>query len=106
MITAEMLKKYNMTTLGHHKKCFGDNTDTEKTFYKTFLMQTDHIPLKIFESFIENIATASVLEMPNVIIGFFKDIKVTYNEVLTARKTAREEINRIEAELAEVTSKQ
>ena len=98
-ISDELLKKYGIPAVEEFE-------GREGIWASMVLEATDHIPLKIFESFIENMATASVLEMPNVIIGFFKDIKVTYNEVLTARKTAREEINRIEAELAEVTSKQ
>ena len=97
-IPIEILENCHMKTLEGYKKDFGDTIDTEKMFYQTFLVQTDHIPLKIFESFIENMATASVLEIPNVIINFFKDIKVTYNEVLTARKIAREEIAKLESE--------
>lgn len=106
MITEEMLKKYNMTTLEHHKKCFGDNVDTEKAFYKTFLIQTDHIPNKIIESLIENLASATLTTFIGVFLDFIKQVRVDYKDVLQCRKTAREEINRIEAELAEVTSKQ
>lgn len=95
IIPTELLKKYSMATLEEEKNLFGDTAEIEKMHYTTFLIQTDHIPLKIFENFIENMATASVLEMPNVIISFFKDIKVTYNEVLTARKAARDEINKL-----------
>lgn len=95
MFSEKLLKKYNMVSLEQYQNDLGTGQFSERVFYQTFLIQTDHIPLKIFESFIENMATASVLEMPNVIISFFKDIKVTYNEVLTARKTAREEINKL-----------
>lgn len=89
-----------MVSLEEYKEMFGDTVDTEFTFYKTFLIQTDHIPLKIFENFIENMATASLGETFIVVLKFFKDVKVTYNEVLAARKFAREEINRIESETA------
>ena len=100
MISQELIEKYKLgSNLEELKAIMGDTKETELMFYKSVLSATDHIPLKIFESFIKNMATAFVLEIPNVIIGFFKDIKVTYNEVLTARKTAREEINRIEAEV-------
>ena len=95
----ELLNKYNMVTLEEYKKTFGENLSTEKDFYQTFLIQTDHIPLKIFENFIENMATVSIMETVGVVVNFFKDIKVTYNGVLLARKTAREEINRLEAEM-------
>ena len=89
-----------MTSLEEYKQIFGDTLETEKMFYQIFLKQTDHIPLKIFESFIENMATASLGETFVVVLKFFKDVKVTYAEVLAARKFAREEINRIESEMA------
>lgn len=106
-ISGDLMKKYELPTFDEWQQAINAGVyDNFLELYQMFLMKTDHIPNKIIESLVENLATASVLEMPNVIIGFFKDIKVTYNEVLTARKTAREEINRTEAELAEVTSKQ
>ena len=101
MITEKLLKKYDINTLDGYKKDFGNTVETEKMYYHTFLIATDHIPLKIFESFIENMATASLAETIGVVIKFFKDVKITYAEVLAARKTAREEINRIEAEMSQ-----
>ena len=98
MLTQELLQKYHMITLDKYKGLFGDTVATEKMFYETFLKQTDHIPLKIFENFIENMATASLAETFIVVLKFFRDVKLTYAEVLAARKFAREEINRIEAE--------
>lgn len=100
MISKELLEKYHMITLEEYKKDFSDTTVTKKMYYETFLGQTDHIPLKIFESFIENMATASLAETFVVVLKFFKDVKVTYAEVLSARKFAREEINIIESEQA------
>lgn len=100
MISIELLKKYNIAVMEEYKQISGDNTDTEKMFYETFLRQTDHIPLKIFESFIENMATASLAETFVVVLKFFRDVKITYADVLAARKTARAEINRIESEQA------
>ena len=99
-MNTEVLKKYNMLSLEEYKEEFGDSLDTESIFYQTFLSQTDHIPLKIFENFIENMATASLAETFVVVLKFFRDVKVTYSDVLAARKTAREEINRIESEQA------
>lgn len=96
-INKEILDEYGLPTLEQYKENMLEG-ETEMFYYLQFLNNTDHIPLKIFESFIENMATASVLEMPNVIINFFKDIKVTYNEVLTARKIARKEIAKLESE--------
>lgn len=92
MIPKEIYKKYHLADI--------DEYETEKLFYETFLIQTDHVPLKIFENFIENMATASLAESFIVVLKFFKDVKLTYAEVLTARKQAREEINRIESETA------
>lgn len=93
----ELLKKYNMIPLEKYKVMFGDSIDTEKTFYKTFLIQTDHIPLKIFEDYIVYMVDN------NVNVGnmkkFFADVKEEYADVLEARKFAREEINRIESEI-------
>lgn len=97
-LSKELMQKYHMATLEEEKMLFGDTIDTEINWYKTFLVQTDHIPNKIFENFIENMATASVLETIGVIVNFFKDIKVTYGEVLAIRKYCREEINKLELE--------
>ena len=49
MIPTELLEKYNMKSLDDYKEDFGDSTSTERTFYQTFLIQTDHIPLKLIE---------------------------------------------------------
>lgn len=98
MISMEMLKKYNMLPLEEYKAMYGDSVDTEKTFYETFLAQTDHIPLKIIEAY-----TVFMVDN-NVNVGnmkkFFADVKEQYGEILEARKFAREEINRIESETA------
>ena len=97
-------EQYGLPTLEVYIERMLESGMTEKEitkdYYRTFLILTDHIPLKIFENFIENMATASLAETFVVVIKFFKDVKVTYAEVLTARKTAREEINRIESETA------
>ena len=92
MIPKEVYEKYHLADISEY--------ESEILFYKTFLVQTDHIPLKIFESFIENMATASLAESFVAVLKFFKDVKLTYAYVLTARKQAREEINRIESKQA------
>lgn len=96
-MSTEFLEKYGLPTLEQFKKNMVDG-ETEATYYHQILSATDHIPLKIFENFIENMATASLVETIDVVIRFFKDVKITYADVLAARKTAREEINRIEGE--------
>ena len=88
MIPKELLQKYSIADQGFY------NDDI--FFYKTFLIQTDHIPLKIFEDYI------TYMVDNNVNVGnmkkFFSDVKEEYGDVLEARKFAREEINRIEKE--------
>ena len=81
LIPKEILEKYNMMEIEGYKALFGDNTDTEKTFYKTFLMQTDHIPNKIIEA---------------QILGKTTD---DYTEILNYRQLARDEINKLESEV-------
>lgn len=101
MISNELMKKYNLPTFDEWQKAIDEGAyDNFLELYRMFLTATDHIPLKIFENFIENMATASLAETFVVVINFFKDVKSTYNEVLVARKFAREEINRIESETA------
>ena len=84
-ITKEVLLKYNMVSLDRYKEMFGDTLDTEKTFYQTFLIQTDHIPNKIIE--------AQILD---------EEID-NYTEILNYRKFARQEINRLESLVKEVS---
>ena len=102
-ISENIINKYQIDPLDGLIEAFGDTPYTRIGFYETVLQKTDHIPLKIFENFIEDMATASLAETFVVVINFFKNVKVTYAEVLTARKTAREEINRIEEEMATAT---
>ena len=90
MIPKELLEKYSMGDM--------EDYESEHTFYQTFLIQTDHIPLKIIEAYI------TYMVENNVNVGnmkrFFADVEEQYGEVLEARKFAREEINRIESEMA------
>lgn len=69
---------------------------SEKEYYRTFLVQTDHIPNKIQESFIELFETITsfnfVVEVIKWGLKTFKDNK----EMLGYRKYAREQINRLE----------
>ena len=61
-------------------------------------MVTDHIPNKIIESLIENLADATALNFITVFIKFLADVRIHYNDVLKLRKRARAEINRLEGE--------
>ena len=78
----------------------GDVTgfDSELDMYYHYLESTDHIPNKIIESLIENLADATALNFITVFIKFLADVRVHYSEILKLRKQAREEINRLEGE--------
>ena len=70
--------------------------DSELDMYYHYLESTDHIPNKIIESLVENLADATALNFITVFIKFLADVRVHYNDVLKLRKQAREEINRLE----------
>lgn len=77
MITQELLKKYHMVTLEEYKEIFEDSIEVEIDYYKTFLIQTDHIPNKIIEA---------------QILG---EELADYTEILQSRKYARDKINKV-----------
>lgn len=97
MIPINLLIKYQMAfdgeTTEEVKERYGDE------FYSVFLIQTDHIPNKIVESLIENLADATALNFISVFIQFIKDVRVHYSDVLKLRKQARAEINRLEGSI-------
>ena len=70
----------------------------EVDVWHMFLDRTDHIPNKIIESLIENLADATALNFITVFIKFLADVRIHYNDVLKLRKQARAEINRLEGE--------
>lgn len=91
-ISNNFLEKYGLPTLEYFKANMTEG-ETEIIYYYQILSATDHIPAKIFEGFIETMVDG------NVNMGsmkkFFNDAKSEYEDVLEARKTAREEINKI-----------
>ena len=93
MIPKEICEKYKVADVSEYA--------TESEFYIAFLSATDHIPSKIIESLIENLADATALNFISVFIQSIKDVKVKYNDILLYRKFAREEINRLEGETTE-----
>lgn len=99
-ISNEFTEKYGLATLQQYRENMVEG-ETEAMYYQQILAVTDHIPLKIFESFIEDMAAASIVESIGVIVNFFKNIKVTYADELEARKTAREEINKLQERTGE-----
>ena len=88
MIPKEMCEKYQLADITEYEE--------ESVLYETFLIQTDHIPNKIIESLIENLADATALNFITVFIKFLADVRIHYNDVLKLRKQARAEINRLE----------
>lgn len=75
--------------------------DSELDMYYHYLESTDHIPNKIVESLIENLADATALNFISVFIQSIKDVRVHYSDILKLRKQARAEINRLEGETTE-----
>lgn len=75
--------------------------DSELDMYYHYLESTDHIPNKIIESLIENLADATALNFITVFIKFLADVRIHYNDILKLRKQARAEINRLEGETTE-----
>lgn len=78
--------------------------EIDESVWRIFLMVTDHIPNKITESLIENLAGATALNFITVFIQFIVDVRIHYSDVLKLRKRAREEINRLEAETTPETN--
>ena len=93
MIPKDICEKYNVADASEYA--------TESEFYIAFLSATDHIPNKIIESLIENLADATALNFITVFIKFIADVRIHYNDVLKLRKQARAEINRLEGETTE-----
>ena len=93
MIPREICEKYNVADIEYY--------DSDIDFYYAFLSATDHIPNKIIESLVENLADATALNFITLFIKFIVDVRVRYSDVLKLRKQAREEINRLEGETIE-----
>ena len=88
MIPKEIYKKYLLADITEY--------ECPQDFYRTFLIQTDHIPNKIIEALIEDLASATITNFVKVFIDFIKAVRIEYKDVLECRKFAREEINRLE----------
>ena len=77
---------------------YSSQDEIDESVWRIFLMVTDHIPNKIIESLIENLADATALNFIGVFVQFIANIRVHYNDVLKARKLAREKINELNCE--------
>lgn len=91
----EFLDKYGVGTIEQYRENMLEG-ESETFYYQQILDLTDHIPNKIIESFVEDMAAASALETIGVIVNFFKEIKTTYGEILKIRKYCREQINELQ----------
>ena len=92
MTMNEVAEKYGLAPLETFKEEFD-----EIGFYESFLRQTDHIPNKIIEALIEDLAAATITNFVKVFIDFIVSVRLEYKDVLECRKFARDEINRLEA---------
>lgn len=99
MIPSRLMKMYGLPTFEEWQEAIdsGIYEDFEE-LYRTFLDKTDHIPNKIIEKLIEDLASATALNFITVFIDFIKSVRVDYQELLQYRKFAREEIDRIAVE--------
>ena len=70
--------------------------EIDESVWRIFLMVTDHIPNKIIEALIEDLASATITNFIKVFIDFIKAVRIEYKDVLERRQFAREEINRLE----------
>lgn len=98
-INIEILNKYGVSPYVSFYDSWKDElteSQIKKLYCHTFLQQTDHIPNKIIEKFIEDLAEATLLNILEVIFSFISAIKVEYKEVLHYRKQARQEIDALE----------
>ena len=62
MIPETLVQKYEVATLEKCIEMFGESANTEITFYQTFLIQTDHIPLKLIEGSVSSNDVAEELK--------------------------------------------
>lgn len=95
-ISLELLERYDMASLDLYKEMFGDTLDTELTFYRTFLIKTDHIPNKIIEGLIEELSDATLTDFIGIFLRFIISVRTEYKDILQSRKLAREKINELE----------
>lgn len=79
MIPKELLEKYSMASLDEEISLWGDEKNATIAWYKTFLIQTDYIPIKVIEA---------------QVLGHNPQ---DYTDILKYRQIARDEINRLSA---------
>ena len=96
-ISDDLMKKYELPTFDEWQQAINAGVyDNFLELYQMFLKATDHIPNKIIESLVENLASATLTTFISVFLDFIKQVRVDYKDVLQYRKIAREEINKLE----------
>lgn len=70
--------------------------DSELDMYYSYLEKTDHIPNKIIESFVSELATATADDFVTVFMEHIENVAIKYGNVLVARRTARDMINKLD----------
>lgn len=102
-ISDDLMKKYELPTFDEWQNAIDAGAyDNFLELYQMFLKKTDHIPLKITEQLVEDLASATLTTFIGVFINFIKAVRTEYSEVLQYRKLAREDINKLEAQQQEV----
>lgn len=97
MIPEHLLVKYNLLSLEERTDPLKTDKDNELDLYTDFLIQTDHIPNKIIERLLEDLADATLLNFIEIFLQFIKSVRTEYKEILQYRKLAREKINELKA---------
>lgn len=85
IISDDYLKKYNMETLDEVKEMFGDTIETEINYYKTFLIQSDYVVIKMVEYFVNG--------------KTIKELQNKYSELIATRQRCRDKINELQTQL-------
>lgn len=99
-IPEEMLKKYNMGNLDFYKKIFGNDNGSEKSFYQTFLQQTDHIANKLVEGVIKTEDCTEELYYREIARQEIARLNGETPSVIENKKTLEERATQTEADTA------
>jgi hypothetical protein len=99
VIPVALVQEYEVATLEKCIEMFGDSTDTERTFYQTFLMRTDHIPLKLIEGSVSSADVAEELKYREIARQEIARLEGKPNEPKADKITLDARITNIEADV-------
>lgn len=91
-VSKETLEKYHLMSFEQFQETKLDY-EQDVEYWLMILQGTDHIPNKLIERFIEDLADATLTNLLSVLFDFISAIKIEYKEILQYRKYAREQIN-------------